>query len=168
MRSRHGPTVVIGLGTRLMGDGAVGLELLDHLRDRYDIHGDVLTLDGEAWDRHLQPLVQSARRLVLLAAMDLGERPGTLIALEGRAVLEHFTEHPAPHWCQGCGSLDAADLVGRGEQDLVAIGIQPGPIALGLDLSPGARSGLDAAARLVSERLGLWGLPCEARLPAHA
>lgn len=168
MKSRHGPTVVIGLGTRLMGDGAAGLELLDHLREHYDIHGDVLTLDAEAWDRHLQPLLQSARRLILLVAMDLGERPGTLIALEGRAALEHITEHPAPQWCQMCSALDAADLAGRGEQELVAIGIQPGPIALGLDLSPGARSALAAAACLVTERLHQWGVPCEARVATHA
>lgn len=168
MKSGHGPTVVIGLGTRLMGDGAVGPALLDHLREQFDIHGDVLTLDGEAWDRHLPPLIASARRLILLLALDLGERPGTLVVLEGRAVMDYLAQHPSPQWCDVCAALDPSDLDGHDAGDLLAVGIQPGPVALGLELSPGAQSALDAAARLVTARLGAWGQPCEPHVPAHA
>ncbi len=164
MRSRHGPTVVVGLGTRLMGDDAIGLALLDHLREQFDLNGDVLTLDGEAWTHHLSPLVRTARRVIILAALDLTERPGTLIVLEGPAVLAHFAEHPTAPWCAVCESLDDGALHGPTPLELVAIGVQPGPVALGLDLSPSARAALEAAAMLVSERLSAWGQPCEPHL----
>lgn len=166
--TRHGPTVILGLGTRLMGDGGVGLALLDHVREHYDIHGDVLTLDGEAWDRHLPPLVGTARRLILLLALDVGQRPGTLVELEGRAVMDHLAKDPPPQWCQVCGTLEGATLAGRDATDVVAIGVQPGPVALGLELSPAAESAVDAAAHLVTSRLAAWGVPCEPRVPAHA
>jgi hydrogenase maturation protease len=144
-----------------MGDDSVGLALLDLVRERYELAGDVLTLDGDAWTIHMMPLIQRARRLVLLAALDLGERPGTLIVLEGAAVLRHFAEHPTAPWCNVCEALDDAELDGTGALEILAVGVQPGPAALGLELSPCARAALEAAAHLLSERLAAWGQPCE-------
>ena len=103
MRSRHGPTVVVGLGTRLMGDDAIGLALLDHLREQFDLTGDVLTLDGEAWTTHLTPLVRSARPEV---EQGVWPAPGaTLVEIEREAILRTLDR------CGGSAAR-AAELLG--------------------------------------------------------
>jgi hydrogenase maturation protease len=164
MSSKHGPTVVLGLGTPLMGDDAIGLALLERVRESFDIPGDVLLLDGGAWGLNLLPLIEGARRLLLLDALDAGAVPGTPIVLESSAVTRQFAAKRAPHEQGLRRVLGDAEQRGSLPVDLIAVGIQPGPIALGLELSASAGSALDAAAALVAQQLGAWGYPCTPHL----
>jgi hydrogenase maturation protease len=169
MGTRRGPTVVVGLGNTLMGDDGIGLALLQYLRENFDIPGDVLLFDGSAWGASLLPLLADAQRLVFLDAIDVQEVVGTPVVLEGQAVERHFAAKPAAHFA------DLRDRLAAGAgaelqlpEDRVAIGVQPGPIALGLDLSASARTALEGAAGLVVGRLAEWGHVCHPLAPAHA
>jgi len=168
MGARRGPTVVVGLGNALMGDDAVGLALLDHLREHFDIPGDVLLLDGSTMGRSLMPLLEEAQRLVFLEAIDIHEVAGTPVLLEGEAVDQHFADKRPAHFA------DLRDLLAQRASGLrlaaerVAVGIQPGPVALGLELSACARSGLEGAAELVVGRLAAWGHLCQPLSSLHA
>jgi len=108
------------------------------------------------------------QRLVFLEAIDIHEVAGTPVLLEGEAVDQHFADKRPAHFA------DLRDLLAQRASGLrlaaerVAVGIQPGPVALGLELSACARSGLEGAAELVVGRLAAWGHLCQPLSSLHA
>ena len=160
--------VVIGLGNPLMGDDGVGLAVLERLRDGWDLP-DVELVDGGTWGLSLVPVIEDAERLLLIDAIAAHHEPGTIIELSRARLPIYLSRKLSPHQVDMRDALAVVELRGLLPNDIVAIGVQPDVVALGLELSPTVAAKLDALVHAVVKQLEDWGHACtRTPVPAHA
>jgi len=150
-------TAVIGLGSPLMGDDGVGLAALARLRERFAGDAGVDWIDGGTAGLALLPALESARRVLLLDAIDAGAAPGTVVELEGDALPRRLSAKLSPHQVDVAELLALAALRGAEPAELVAIGVQPERVALGVGLSEPVATALAGVVEGASARLRAWG-----------
>jgi hydrogenase maturation protease len=160
-------TVVIGLGSPLMGDDGIGLRALERLRETWDIEG-VDLIDGGTWGMSLLPAIEDASHVMLLDAIRANAIPGEIIKLERQAVPRYLSAKVSPHQVDLCDVLAVAELRGRLPDELVALGIEPRRVSLGTELSEECEEALDVLVAAAVDRLMRWGHDCEPRLIREA
>lgn len=156
-------TVVIGVGSPLMGDDGLGLVALDLLRERWTLEPAVELLDGGTWGMNLLPAIEDADRLLILDAIHRAETPGTLISLEREQLPRYFELKISPHQVDLKDVLGIAELRGTLPIETVALGVQPERVELGIGLSDTVASRMDALVRMALDRLAAWGHRAERR-----
>lgn len=158
-----GTTTVIGLGSPLMADDGLGLVALGVLRDRWTFDPPVELVDGGTWGMNLLPLIESAGRLLLVDAIDIGAEPGRCIVLERNQLPKFLSTKVSPHQVDLQDVLSLAEFRGTLPGDTVAIGLQPELVAMGVELSPVVRRRLPVLIARVIDRLEAWGHRAEER-----
>jgi hydrogenase maturation protease len=150
-------TVVIGLGSPLMGDDGVGLIALEALRASTPFEPQPLLVDGGTWGMNLLPIIESAERLLLVDAIRAGGIPGQVVVLERDALPRALGIKLSPHQIDLQEVLTLAELRGRLPRESVAIGLEPDRVELGWGVSPAMTRGLDALLERIAARLVAWG-----------
>jgi hydrogenase maturation protease len=146
-----GSVVVLGIGNVLLGDDAVGvhvIRVLEAIRD--ELPRQTVIVDGGTAGLSLLPIIEEASELVLVDAVDDGSVPGHVQVLAGRALYAD----PARLSVHEVGTADliaAARLTGVLPVRTVLVGVQPGPIAPGLELSPAVAAAVPPAVALVRQ-----------------
>jgi hydrogenase maturation protease len=152
-----GSTVVLGLGSPLMGDDGLGLVALEALRARARLVPEPEWVDGGTWGMNLLPTIESAEHLLLLDAIRADRRPGELIVLEREALPRGLGVKLSPHQIDLQEVLALAELRGRLPMEAVAMGLEPARVELGCGLSPVLDASLDALLDRVVDQLVRWG-----------
>lgn len=152
-----GETVVIGLGSPLMGDDGLGLVALEALRESRAFDPEPVFVDGGTWGMNLLPVIEAAERLLFLDAIRAGGIPGEAVVLERDALPRGLGIKLSPHQIDLQEVLALAELRGRLPRQSVAIGLEPERVELGCELSPVVAGGLEALLDRVDERLAAWG-----------
>lgn len=160
----RGRTVVVGLGSPLMGDDGLGLVALERLRGL--VSAEVELVDGGTWGLSLLPVVESSERLLLLDAIDADRPPGALVELEGEAVPRHFDVKFSTHDIDLRDVLALASLRDRSPAELVALGLQPDRVEMETGLSPVVESAMERLVDRALARLERWGCLAGAGDPA--
>jgi len=150
-------TIVIGLGSPLMGDDGLGIVALERLRPFAP--DTVELIDGGTWGMNLLHLVESADRLLLLDAIDAGKAPGEPIELVDHEVPRYFAAKLSPHEIDLRDVLALAELRGALPGEIVALGVQPGEVQMGTELTAPVAAAIDALVERAVERLARWGAP---------
>ncbi len=150
-------TVVIGVGSPLMGDDGLGLAALAGLRAAVRWAPPVEYVDGGTWGMNLLPAIESADRLIMLDAIDTGAAPGALTVLEHDELPGFFATKLSPHQIDLKEVIAAAQLRGTLPVDTVALGLQPDRVELRSDLSPAVRERLPSLVEAACDRLQRWG-----------
>ncbi len=151
-------TVVVGIGNLLMGDDAVGVKVVEMLRQGYEFPPDVLIIDGGTKSIELLPWIEDARRVIFVDAVDLGDPPGTIREVTGEAVAECFENKLSVHQIGLPDLIGAMALRGTVPQEMVLIGIQPSSTDLQWGLTEEVSRAVRRAAEMVVARLRQWGL----------
>lgn len=167
MGTRTGTTIVVGLGTPLLGDDGLGLATVARLREEWTLPDDVVLADGETRAPELLPLVEEAERLLLVDAVDRGMRPGTEIVLDRAELAAHLSRAASPTRVDVREVLALAALRGTLPPLAVAVGLQPTTTELGWGLSPAVQAALDRFVLLVVDQLRAWGHRCEPQRRRH-
>jgi len=161
MSRKTGPLVVLGIGNILLRDDGVGVHVVRELERRVAC-GDALLppgaqlVDGGTLGLDLLPLIAGARAVLLVDAALMGGAPGSVVVRRGGA-LRADRDGPRAVLPTGIDDLLAAaqlaDLLPRA---VSLVGVEPGEISAGLDLTAAVRAALPALiARAISE---LWRL----------
>lgn len=161
-------TVVIGLGNPLMTDDGAGLAALAALHEGWAFSGDVSFVDGGTWGMNLLPIVEDAGRVLLLDAVHVNARPGTVVVMEREQLPKFFALKLSPHQIDLKDVLALAELRGTLPEDTVAIGIEPDRIEMGTELSAVVQAGLSEVVERAVRRLEGWGHLATERELAHA
>lgn len=153
MTGPNAPLVVLGVGNVLFGDDGLGVAVVEELRrrtaDGLPLPGDTRLVDGGTLGVALLPEIAGAHGVVIVDAAELGQAPGT-VELIACAALSGTPGAPCPALASGIEDLfAAARFLGLGEDSIAVVGIQPGEIGVGLELSEAALAAVPLAADLV-------------------
>jgi hydrogenase maturation protease len=152
-----GEIVVLGLGNLLRRDEGLGVRALQRLRDGYAIPERVRLVDGGTLGLELISHVEGAEYLLVLDAMLTDGPPGSLLRLAGDDVPAFF----GVRMSHDVGLADLlAILVLRDSlpREVVVLGMQPGLIELGWELSSDVEERLDTLAAAAAHELRRWGV----------
>jgi hydrogenase maturation protease len=155
-----GGTLVLGLGNPIMGDDGLGLAILARLRAGWLLPPEVELVDGGTWGMRLLPLIETARRVLVLDAINVDQDPGAIVVLEREDLPRYFSHKLSPHQIDLREVLALAELRGTLPPDVVAIGAQPERVELLAELSPILAQRLEVIAELAVSRLERWGHRC--------
>jgi hydrogenase maturation protease len=157
-------TLVLGVGNILMRDEGIGVRAVELLAERYEFPPEVELLDGGTLGLNLLPYVEDADRLLVIDAVKMGGEPGTVVRLEGEEVPASLSVKISPHEMGLADLLAAAQLRGRCPRELVLVGVEPGVIDTGLELSPPVAAQVASLAEAALSQLSRWGVEWTMRL----
>lgn len=127
-------TLVLGLGNTIMSDDGVGPHVIELLRkERLPDH--VSLMDGGTLGLDLLPYLEGIRRLVIVDAVETGQPAGTVIQLVGDQVPIALETKLSPHQMGMKDLLAVARLMGQMPDEIILIGIQPGCLEMGTELT---------------------------------
>jgi len=157
--------LVLGLGNPLMGDDGMGGEALRLLQEEYLVPPAVELVDGGTMGLYLLDRVARYDRLLVVDSVAANEPPGTILHLEGEEVQAIFGACLSPHQTGVSDLLAALTLLERRPAEVVAVGMVPGCLSVGLGLSDVVRENLGRVVRAVAVQLQSWGYPILKRVP---
>jgi hydrogenase maturation protease len=143
--------VVIGLGNRLRGDDAAGLEVARLVKRRAP---NLRVVEHEREPSDLIDLWEGARLAIVIDALE-SEEPGGIrrFELTGSQVPVRRSPGASTH-ALGLGEvIELARVLGRLPKRLVVFGLEAGRFATGARLSPRLRPTVDEAVDLVLAEL---------------
>ena len=150
-------TIVIGVGSPLMGDDGTGLVALEALRAGWDFEPALELLDGGTWGMNLLPFIESASRVLLLDAIQARREPGEVVRLEGDEIPRFFATKLSPHQIDLKEVLALAELRGTLPEQLVVLGLEPAVIEMSATLSDPVDAAMPELLSNVLEQLESWG-----------
>ena len=147
--------VVIGLGNRLRGDDAAGLEVARLVKRRAP---DLRVVEHEREPSDLIDLLGGARLAIVIDALE-GAEPGGIRRFElGRGQVPERRSPGASTHALGLGEvIELARALNRLPERLVVFGLEAGRFDTGASLSPRLRPAVEEAADLVLAELGRDG-----------
>ncbi len=150
-------SVVIGVGSPLMGDDGVGIVALERLRAGWRFEPYVELLDGGTWGMNLLPFIEGAEHVLILDAIDVGGSPGEIVELDREALPRHLSQKVSPHQIDLREVLALAELRESLPRDTAAIGVQPGRVEMTTDLSPAVEAAVAGLVERAAARVAGWG-----------
>lgn len=149
--------VILGVGNPLMGDDGLGIAVVARLRAQWDDEPELMLVDGGTWGMNLLPIIEQARRLLIVDAIDRDTEPGTFVTLHRDEIPRYLGRTLSPHQLDLREVLALAELRGTLPEETTAIGIQPEHLELSLELSPVVSATLPALLEDIEFRLRRWG-----------
>jgi hydrogenase 3 maturation protease len=143
-----GKIALVGVGNVLKADDGAGPLLISRLRQVLQERREVALFDaGVTPENQLGPIIRSGVETVIVVdAVDLGEQPGTvrLVPEKDLAAADLSTHAMNPGFFMHY-------LKENGVDNILFLGIQPGKVGLGEEISPQVGKTLDSLAGLLAE-----------------
>jgi len=161
--------VVLGLGNVLWADEGFGVRAVEALHAGYAMAPGVEIVDGGTQGFALMDYVASARRLLILDAIDFGLPPGRLKVLRDAEVPAWGSAKLSPHQTGFEELLAVAELRGTAPESVVLIGVQPEQLDdFGGSLRPAVKARIPEAVAAAVRELSAWGLAPQQRIDGDA
>lgn len=150
--------LVLGIGNILLRDEGVGVVVVRRIeaaRAAGDavVPWDCRVVDGGTLGLDLLPMIGDADQVVMVDAVNLGLAPGSVAILRDDTVQAALSGHVSPHQIGVADLVAAARLMGTMPPRLTLVGIQPGEIAIGLELTEPVAAAVDVAVEAVRREL---------------
>lgn len=159
-------TIVLGVGSPIMGDDGLGVAVVEALGERWVESPELQFLDGGVWGMLVLPYIESANKLILVDAIRDGREPGTLIRLERDEIPRHLRTKLSPHQIDLSEVLALAELRGTFPSETVALGIEPARVDVYEGLSEPVQATVPALIEAVERQLSAWGYELVSKEPA--
>jgi len=153
--------LVLGLGNSIMTDDGFGVKVVNTLSSRYHFHGKISLIDGGTLGLDLLPHLEEVESLLIVDALDMRDKPGSIFRLEGEEVPRAFASKLSVHQMGLQDLLAVAELQGHVPTRLVVWGVQPESIEMGTELTATVESAVEPVVQKVLEELQAWGVAFE-------
>ena len=151
-------TLVLGVGNLLLTDDGVGIHAIQRLQEIAELPEEVQVLDGGTTGLDLLYHLEGVSRLLIIDAVEIRQKPGTLKRLTGDEVPSYLSLKMSPHEIAIPDLLVAAKLRDLYPEEVVVWGVQPETIDVGVELSAVIAARLDEIVERVLEELENWGI----------
>ena len=156
--SHDSSVLVLGIGNLIMTDDGVGVRVVHLLQERYRFPDNVTVMDGGTLGLDLLHYLEGVKRLLVVDAVETGGPPGTLVRLTGDEINIAFRTKLSPHQMGLQDLLLVAELQGFAPEEMVLLGVQPGEIGMGIDLTPAVEAQVEPLVAIVLRELTAWGV----------
>ena len=147
--------VVVGVGNTIHRDDGAGIHALQRLHQDPRLPEGVTFIDGGTSGIDLLAYVYDCTRLLLLDAVDVGERAGTVVRMAG-GELRGLPCGASVHQLGMADLLATLPLVSDVPREIVLLGVQPASTDWGTELSPPVQTALGPLVEAAVEQLLLW------------
>ncbi len=148
-------TVVVGVGNSIHRDDGAGIHALQRLQQDPRLPTGVTFIDGGTSGIDLLADLHDCRRLLLLDAVDVGERAGTVVRMAG-GELCGLACGASVHQLGIADLLATLPLVSDMPREIVLLGVQPASTEWGTELSAPVEAALGALVDAAVEQLLIW------------
>lgn len=148
---------VLGLGNILNRDEGLGVHALRRMQKEFGEMTDVDWIDGGTLGLDLLPIVERSGCLLVLDAVNRGEKGGSLIDMTGAEIPLFSRIRMSVHQISFQEVLGLARIRDRFPDRIHLLGIQPVDLSSGLELSPKVKVALPALIRRALEIITAWG-----------
>ncbi len=149
--------VVLGLGNILNRDEGLGVQALKHLDAQVGEQSGFELLDGGTLGLSLLMIVEECSHLLILDAVNTGQPPGTIVELRKEQIPLFSGVKLSQHQVTFQEVLGLASIRGNLPEHLHLVGVQPGDISIGLELSPVVERTLPEVVNRALVLLKSWG-----------
>ncbi len=151
-------TLILGLGNTLLTDEAVGPRVVGLMQAGDEGDGLVRYLDGGTLSFTLAGPIAECSNLIVVDAAVMGDPPGTVRAFEGEAMDRQLRRHAkSVHEVSLADLLDMARLTDSLPPRRALVGIEPGLVDWGSELTPAVEAAIPEAMDQVRALLTAWG-----------
>lgn len=147
--------IVLGIGNLVHSDDGAGVQAARMLLEDARLPPGATVIEGGTLGLELLPYLQDAHRILLLDAIDVGEKAGTIVRLAGSDIYG-LKGSWSVHQLGVADLLSALRLVRNEEPEITILGIQPGATEWGTDLSPEVNGALPALLEAAIKELRRW------------
>lgn len=158
MESCDKSVLVLGIGNFVMCDDGAGVRVVQQLQRSYRFPENVKVVDGGTLGLDLLPMLEHVTHLILVDAVETGEKPGTVVRLAGAELPIALETKLSPHQMGLKDLLAVSELMGHVPAKMVLIGVQPGSIGMGTEMTAGVEARLGDMLACVLAELELFGV----------
>lgn len=155
MTEGAGRTVVIGIGNTIHRDDGAGVHALRKLQKDPRFPDNIALVDGGTRGLELLADVHGCSRVLFLDAVDINEKPGTIIRMTA-ADLHGLPGAASVHQLGLADLLSTLPLISDAPTEVVLLGIQPAETDWGVELSPLVEASLGKLVDAAIEQLVIW------------
>jgi hydrogenase maturation protease len=146
-------TLVLGVGNLLLSDEGFGVHFVRYLEEHYRFTDEVELFDGGTLGLMATHKFEDAERVYIIDAVAVGGAPGDCHRYgKDDFLLRRIPVKLSPHQAGVQEMVMVSEMRGRCPEEVHLLGVIPGSLDPGTDLSPPLRRSLvELATRLVSE-----------------
>jgi hydrogenase maturation protease len=154
MEAHKAPVLIVGLGNVLLKDEGIGIHLLNALKKRAFDEQIFEFLDAGTMGLGLIDEIKDRRKVFIIDAVDLHEKPGTLFNFDYSALRNHIPEtRLSLHQLDFVESVKIARFFDYELPELQIIGIQIKDIETGLELSEELQSRFNETVDMITHMI---------------
>ena len=145
--------LVLGIGNSLLADEGVGVVAMRQLESRFAAREDMEFVDGGTLSFTLAVPISECEALLVIDAAELGAAPGTVRSFEGEE-MDRFLGENRKSSVHEVGLMDLRAislLTGFWPQLRALIGVQPGFVGWGEELTPAVDAALPQIFSIATE-----------------
>lgn len=146
---------ILGLGNPIRQDEGFGIHVVHRLMQK-DEFSEVNLVDGGTDGLALLPLVEEAKYLLVLDAVDAKAKAGTVVSLKHTEVFSLQTEKLSQHQITFQEVLALAHFRNCLPQEVAIIGVQPAQLSWGTELSSTVAATLPQVELMVKNQIMAW------------
>ncbi len=124
------------------------------------VPGNVELIDGGTSGFDLLPVIEDAEHLIVIDALRCDREPGTVVVLRDEEVPAFFQTKLSPHQVGLADVLAMLSFKGTAPASVTLLGVVPGEMALGMELSPVVSHSMDQLIATVVDELARFGVRC--------
>ncbi|UFS70193.1 HyaD/HybD family hydrogenase maturation endopeptidase [Geomonas sp. RF6] len=159
-------TLIFGAGNLLLSDEGFGVHAIRYLEEHYDLPEEVELFDGGTLGIMVTHKLEEAERIYVLDVVDAAGEPGKLYRFEKEEImLDRLPLKMSPHQIGIQEVLFLTEMRGTCPERVSLIGVIPGSLEAGCELTPPLQGRVAQVAEMVADELRADGL--EVRRKAH-
>jgi hydrogenase maturation protease len=157
---------LLGLGNLLLMDEGIGVHIVKSVEENYHFSPPISIIDGGTSGTDLLPVFETNQNILIVDAVNFEQEPAYIQLLYNDEILHQLTTKLTMHHIGLADVLSSSKLLGYEPDEICLIGIQPGVIDTGLELSDDLKANFSRIVELVLEKLNSWNVEYQKADPA--